>query len=138
MDYTKPAFAFIGVMIVGFLLVAYNRIAPPEGGEYGLILTGHQLSSYAREVCLKATQGKTGGPLYAPVEQLGEGNRPVELHWKPTQETPHSITCRYEQGKGVTEITIDGTSIGPVSIDINQDSSTHAPGSLVEKHWGHW
>jgi hypothetical protein len=137
MNYTKPAAAMIAVMIVGFLLVAYNRVAPDEDKGYGRMVTVGQIKSYAREICGKALQGKVGGALYAPTEMIGANDSSVELSWNPTAQMPHVVSCHYEMGKGVTELKVDGVGVNPSSVDLNGDAAGRAPGSLVEKHWGH-
>lgn len=137
MDHTKTIFAFIGFMVVGFLVIFFGRATEEDKGEYGKMLTNYQTHTYAREACAKAVRGKLSQILYQPtnVQALADGG--VILEWQASPETPHGVVCRYEQGKGVAEVKIDGTSIGPVSVDISDDPASHAPGAWVEKHWGH-
>ncbi len=137
MDHTKTVFAFIGFMLTGFLVIFFGRMSEEDNGKYGQILTNYQTNTYARENCAKAARSKLSQPLYMPTESKTEGASTVVLSWNPTAESPHAVSCRYEQGKGVTEVKIDGVSIGPVSIDISDDPASHAPGAWVEKHWGH-
>jgi hypothetical protein len=137
MDYTKPAAAMIAVMIVGFLLVVYNRVVPDDDKGYGRMVTVGQIKSYAREICSKALQGKVGGVLYAPAEAIGANDSSVELSWNPTAQMPHAVSCHYELGKGVTELKIDGLDVIPGTVDLSGDAASRAPGSLAEKHWGH-
>lgn len=137
MDHTKTVFAFIGVMITGFLVIFFGRMTEEDNGQYGKMLTNYQIHTYARESCVKATRGKLNQTLYMPAEIKAGGSNSVVLNWNPSAESPHAVTCRYEQGKGVSEVIIDGVSIGPISIDISDDPASHAPGAWVEKHWGH-
>ena len=134
MDHTKTVFAFIGFMLAGFLVLFFGRMAEEDKGEYGAILTNYQLNTYARENCIKAAKPKLGTTLYMPSETKVDGAGAVVLSWNASPESPHAVACRYEQGKGVTEVKIDGASIGPVSIDISDDPAGHAPGAWVEKH----
>ncbi len=137
MDHTKTIFALIGFMLVGFLVTFFGRVSEEGKGEYGMMLTSYQLNTYARENCIKAAKPKLQAPLYMPSETKVESAGAVVLTWNSSPESPHAVTCRYEQGKGVAEVKIDGSSIGPVSIDISDDPAAHAPGAWVEKHWGH-
>ncbi len=137
MDHTKTVFAFIGFMLAGFLVIFFGRMAEEDKGEHGMMLVNYQLHTYAREACVKAAKPKLQTPLYMPSETKPEGANAVVLAWNASPESPHAVICRYEQGKGVAEVKIDGVSIGPVSIDISDDPAAHAPGAWVEKHWGH-
>jgi hypothetical protein len=134
MDHTKTVFAFIGFMLVGFLIIFFGKMSEEDTGEYGMMLTSYQLNTYARENCVKAAKPKLNTPLYMPSETKMENAGAVVLGWNASPESPHAVTCRYEQGKGVTEVKIDGISIGPISIDISDDPAGHAPGAWVEKH----
>lgn len=134
MDHTKTIFAFIGCMVAGFLLIFFSRMSQQEGGEYGLMLANHQLNTYARENCAKAARSRLQAPLYTPSETHPDGADAVVLNWAPTQDQPKAVACRYQQGKGVAWVKIDGVSIGPVSIDISSDPASRAPGAWVEKH----
>jgi hypothetical protein len=137
MDHTKTIFAFIGLMVTGFLVIFFGRMAGEDQGEYGMMLINYQLNTYARENCVKAAKSKLQAPLYMPSATQPESTSAVVLTWNATPDSPHAVACRYEQGKGVTEVKIDGVSIGPIGIDISDDPAAHAPGAWVEKHWGH-
>jgi len=137
MDHTKTVFAFVGFMVVGFLVIFFGRMAEEDKGEHGMMLVNYQLHTYAREACAKAAKPKLNAPLYMPAETQADGAGALVLRWNASPESPHAVICRYEQGKGVAEVKIDGVSIGPVSIDISDDPAAHAPGAWVEKHWGH-
>ena len=137
MDHTKTVFAFIGFMLGGFLVIFFGRMSEEDKGEYGQLLVNYQIHTYAREKCSKAVRTKLTQPLYMPTETKAEGANAVVLIWTSSPESPHAVICRYEQGKGVTEVKLDGVSIGPISIDISDNPASHAPGAWVEKHWGH-
>jgi hypothetical protein len=137
MDHTKTVFAFIGFMIAGFLALFFGRMPLEDSGQYGKMLTNYQIHTYARENCVKAARSQLSQPLYMPTETKPDGSNALVLTWSPSAESPHAVLCRYEEGKGVTEVKIDGAPSGPISIDISDDPASHAPGAWVEKHWGH-
>ena len=137
MDHTKTVFAFIAFMLAGCLIIFFSRAAEEDKGEYGMMLTNYQLHTYARENCAKAARPKLAAPLYMPSASKPEGAAAVVLSWDASAASPHRVVCRYEQGKGVTEVLIDGASIGPTGIGISDDPAAHAPGAWVERHWGH-
>jgi hypothetical protein len=138
MDITKPFFAFVLVGISGLLLILYNRLAPESNEGYGMMVSNHQINTYAREACLKALRGKLDESLHMPSEIQYETQGSVSLSWKPGKDTAHAVSCRYEISRGVTDVSIDGVSLGAVSVDISDDPAARAPGALMEKHWGHW
>jgi hypothetical protein len=137
MDHTKTVFAFIGLMLAGFLALFFGRMTWDDAGQYGKMLTNYQTHAYARENCAKAARSQLSQPLYMPTETKADGPNALVLSWDPSPESPHAVICRYEEGKGVTEVKINGAPTGPINIDISGDPASRAPGAWVEKHWGH-
>lgn len=135
MDSTRVFFVFMGFMAAGFLLLVYNRANPHGDANYSIMLSSNQSNAYVRENCIKAAQDKVGTPLYLPTETRNDGASHVEMVWQATKDNPHTVVCRYEQGKGVSEVKIDGASIGAVSIDTGLGEAGRPSPGL--KHPGH-
>jgi hypothetical protein len=137
MSNSKTALMLLCVLAGGLLLVAYQRLAPEqENSNYGGIMDRHKLNNYAQGICSKAVRLHLDVPLYMPT-RIDEGNGWALLIWKKSANMAHDIHCRYEQGKGVTQLEVDGNLLGAVNVDISEDPDTRAPGALSEKHWGH-
>lgn len=139
MDNTKPILALIAILAGGLLFVAYSHISPAEGNaQYGMMLDKHKLIHYAQGMCTKAIHTKLNATVYEPSSIRSNDIRFVELTWDTQKDTSRRISCRYEAEKGLTELAIDGKPLGPVSVDISEDSAARAPGTQAGKHWGHW
>jgi hypothetical protein len=134
---SKTALIFLGVLAGGLLLVAYQRLSPDlENSNYGGIMDRHKLNNYAQGMCSKAIRAHLDVSLHMPTDIENDDGH-VQLVWKKSADMTHDIRCRYEQGKGITQLEIDGKPLGAVTVDISEDPGARAPGALVEKHWGH-
>ena len=137
MDNSKTALIFLCVLAGGLLLAAYQRLSPDlENSNYGGIMDRHKLNNYAQGICNKAVSAHLNTPLYMPT-RIEDDDGQALLIWSKSASMAHDIRCRYEQGKGITQLEIDGNPLGDVQVDISEDPGTRAPGALSEKHWGH-
>lgn len=139
MDNSKIMMIFLGVLAGGMLLVAYNRLTPElENSNYGGIMDRHKLNNYAQGICSKAVRSQQDIPLYTPTKIEEVNNGQAQLTWRKSAGAPLDVVCRYEEGKGIMQLEIDGKQLGAVKADISTDPGANAPGALTEKHWGHW
>ncbi|HWP00613.1 MAG TPA: hypothetical protein VNL74_08320 [Methylococcus sp.] len=137
-EYGKFFYGFIGVMVVGFLIVYFSRETEQDKVGYALLTTGNMLNTYARDACGKAGEEKAGTRLYNPSDSQSDGNSYVHLTWKYTHNGEHTLTCRYEKDKGITEMTLDGAPISEVSVDLGSGgSSGSAGGGAAKRDAGH-
>ncbi|QSA97576.1 hypothetical protein [Methylococcus sp. EFPC2] len=136
MDPSKPLLAMIAVLAGGLTFIAYNHMTAAEGNvHYGMIPDKHKLIAYSKIACRKAIQLKLNAEVATPSSIRSDDVHFVELSWDTQRDTSKRITCRYEAEKGVTDLSIDGKSLGAVSVDIG---AIHAPGSAGEKRGGHY
>lgn len=106
---TKALLAFVGVMVVGFIIVATTRESPSEKLE-ATFMRSSMLSTMALEKCSSAIYSHAKERVYTPTESSSDGNTFVHLIWR-TSGTVKEAECRYEQGKGITSLKYNGQTL---------------------------
>lgn len=110
-DLSKAFFYFIAVVVVGFVIVFFSKQGEDSKKmTYALMATGNMLNTYARDKCTVAAERASGNKLYEPTDSQSDGTNYVKLLWKFSKNGDHTISCNYENAKGVTELTIDGVA----------------------------
>ncbi|MDD2768236.1 MAG: hypothetical protein PHT19_05855 [Methylococcus sp.] len=133
-ELTRLIYAFVGIMVIGFGIVYFSKESDQEKVGQALLMSGNMLNTYARDSCTQAGESKAGTHLYMPTESQSDGNSYVNLIWNYTNNGDHTLTCRYERDKGITELTLDGVAVGNVSIDRSADGAARAGGAANAKH----
>jgi hypothetical protein len=106
-------FGFIGVMAVGFLIVAFTGKSEHQKMGEAMIMSTNMLNVYAREKCAEEAQSRIKTNLYTPTESASDGSSYVRLVWKANDPNYKEVSCRYEKDKGVTEFVVDGRKAIP-------------------------
>lgn len=133
-ELTKLMYAFIGIMAIGFGIVYFSKETDQDKVGQALLMSGNLLNTYARDSCTQAGENKAGTHLYMPSESQSDGNSYVYMIWNYTHNGDHTLTCRYEKDKGITEMTFDGAPVTNVSVDRGSDATSRNAGASSGKH----
>jgi hypothetical protein len=106
-------FGFIGVMAVGFLIVAFSGKSEHQRIGEAMIMSANTLNVHARDKCAEEAESRIKTELYTPTESASDGITYVQLGWKGNDPNYQEVSCRYEKDKGVTELVIDGKKVMP-------------------------
>ncbi|QSA98027.1 hypothetical protein [Methylococcus sp. EFPC2] len=102
----KLFLAFIGVMAVGFGIVATTRESPQEKLQGAFLQTSSLLSKLALEKCTDAVRKEAGTHPYTPSESSGDHTTNATLIWNNVG-TVKRAECRYVMDQGITLLRVD-------------------------------
>ncbi|QFY43255.1 hypothetical protein F6R98_12005 [Candidatus Methylospira mobilis] len=103
--------AFIGVMAVGFGIVALNKETPQEKQQGVLLQTSSMLNSLGTDKCAEAARAQIGTHPYKPDESDSDRMTYVNLKWNNAGGTGKKIECRYVLDQGVILLKVDGATV---------------------------
>jgi hypothetical protein len=103
--------AFIGVMIVGFGIVAMNKETPQEKQQGVLLQTSSMLTSLGTDKCTEAVRSQLGTHPYKPDVSDSDRMAYVNLKWNNAGGTGKQVECRYVLNEGVTLLKVDGATV---------------------------
>lgn len=102
----KLFLAFIGVMAVGFGIVATTRESPQEKIQGAFLQTSSLLSKLALEKCTEAVRKESGAQPYTPSETSGDHMTNATLIWNNVGSVKRA-ECRYVMDQGITLFKVD-------------------------------
>jgi hypothetical protein len=96
------------ITIVGIIIVAFSEQSPTERMSEVYLRSIGVFNKEAREGCANAAKQHLNTELGSLPDSSGDGQTQVTLTWKLDQGDIKTIACRYERGKGITNLTADG------------------------------
>lgn len=102
----KLFLGFIGVMAVGFGIVATTRESPQEKIQGAFLQTSSLLSKLALEKCAEAVRKEAGAEPYTPHESSGDHMTNATLIWNNIGSVKRA-ECRYVMDHGVVLLRVD-------------------------------
>jgi hypothetical protein len=99
------------ITIVGIIIVAFSDQSPTRQMSDAYLRSIGVFNKEARESCANAAKQHLNTELGSPPDSSGDGQTQVTLTWKLDQENVKTIACRYEKGKGITNLTVDGKAV---------------------------
>jgi|APFre7841882724_1041349.scaffolds.fasta_scaffold08439_3 hypothetical protein len=106
-------FGFLGVMVVGFLIVAFSGKSEHQKMGEAMIMSANMLNVHARDKCAEEAERRIKTELYTPSESASDGITYVQMVWKGNDPNYKEVSCRYERDKGVMELVVDGKKVIP-------------------------
>lgn len=106
----KLFWMFIGVMAVGFLIVAMSHETPQDKMQSAFLQTYSQLNKIATERCSDAVREAAKAQPYTPSDTSSDHQTWVNLTWKNVGPVKQA-ECRYVVEKGVTFLKIDDKTL---------------------------
>jgi len=106
----KLFLAFIGIMAVGFIIVATTRETQQEKVQGAFLQTSSLLSNLALDKCTAAVKQEVGTHPYTPSESDSDHLTYVKLIWKDVGAVKQA-ECRYVMDQGVTLLKIDDRTV---------------------------
>lgn len=107
---TKLVIAVAGVTIVGVLVVKFSEFSPEQKADQAMIRALAALNQAAREYCQAEIKNHLTAGVGNPSDSAYEGQDRAILTWNADQDQGEfkTISCTYENDKGVTYLAIDG------------------------------
>ncbi|MDD5033556.1 MAG: hypothetical protein PHE55_02255 [Methylococcaceae bacterium] len=125
-QFFKALLAVVGVMGVGFVIVATTKESPQEKMQGAFLQTSSLLSSLALEKCSAAVKQETGAHPYTPSESESDHRVFVRLVWNNVGSVKRA-ECRYVMDNGITLLKLDDRTV------IQKETVQTAPASAPPK-----
>jgi hypothetical protein len=106
----KLFWMFVGVMAVGFLIVAMSRETAEDKIQNAFMQTYSQLSKIATDKCSEAVFEAAKARPYTPSDTSSDHQTWVNLTWKNVGSIKQA-ECRYVIEKGVTFLKLDDKTL---------------------------
>ena len=102
--------AVVSVTIVGALVISFSEFSPEQKQGQAMIRAFAALSQAAREYCQAEIKNHLTAGVGDPSDSAYEGQDRAILTWNADQDQGEfkTISCTYENDKGVTYLAIDG------------------------------
>ncbi|NJD06037.1 MAG: hypothetical protein FIA97_06010 [Methylococcaceae bacterium] len=109
-QFVKVAIAFVGIMIVGFVIVGTTRETQQEKVQGAFLQTSSMLSNLALSKCSDAVKEAVGAHPYNPSESNSDHMTYVTLVWTNVGSAKRA-ECRYVMDQGVTLLRLDDRTL---------------------------
>jgi|GEM_PF-494727 hypothetical protein len=103
----KLLLAFVGIMVVGFVIVGTTRETQQEKVQGAFLQTANMLGSLALDKCSSAVKEQVGESPYTPTESSSDHMSYVNLVWKGSIGTASEAECRYVMDQGIVLLRVD-------------------------------
>jgi hypothetical protein len=123
-QFVKVGIAFLGIMIVGFVIVGTTRETQQEKVQGAFLQTSSMLSNLALSKCSEAVKESAGAHPYTPSESNSDHMTYVTLVWNNVGSTKRA-ECRYIMDQGVTLLRLDERTL--IAKEAPQVSGAGAP-----------
>jgi hypothetical protein len=106
----KLFWMFLGIMAVGFLIVATTRETPQDKMQTAFLQSSNLLSKMALEKCSEAVHEAAKTRPYTPSDSSSDHQNWVHLTWKNVGQVKQA-ECKYIMNQGITFLKLDDRTL---------------------------
>ena len=108
---TKIIFAFVGVMIVGFIIVGTSGVTEDQKKSNAGMMHYSNLSRMSTVRCPKAVKKHTGQQVYAISNTITDKQTYFTVEYTNSSDAFKKASCTINQMGVLTELVIDGKKV---------------------------